>query len=128
MLNCADPDAPSGLDIARTVGRQLGHDVEEVLLDRPPLGTAGRHPWDRPYPVVLDTSAALALGWVPAGDDAATVAAEVEWLVRAARDGVLHPDGDYFGPMLDHGTEDRYLAGRPGSNATLSTGSHGPPR
>jgi hypothetical protein len=37
--------------------------------------------------VVLDTSAAEALGYRPAGDYATTVAAEIDWLLDAARAG-----------------------------------------
>ena len=44
----------------------------------------GRHPWDRAYPFVLDMTAAARLGYVPAGDYAATVAAAVDWLAAAA--------------------------------------------
>src|SRR5205823_3750901 len=33
ILNCADPDAPNGLEISRTIARHLGHEWEEVLLD-----------------------------------------------------------------------------------------------
>lgn len=32
-LNSADPDAPSGRDVARTVADYLGHDWDEILLD-----------------------------------------------------------------------------------------------
>lgn len=67
-----------------------------------------------PHPVVLDTTAAAELGYVPAGDYAATVAEEVDWLVFAARGGdgasALPGDDDpFFGPMLDYRAEDRYL-------------------
>jgi len=104
ILNTADPDAPNGLEIARTVARHLGHAWEEVLVDDDSLG---RHPWDSVPPVVLDTSAALALGYTPTGDYAATVASELDWLIE--RGG---SDDDYFAPFLDYDAEDRYLAAR----------------
>jgi len=66
ILNGADPDAPSALEISRTIARLLGHEWEEVLLDEP-VGSVGRHPWQAPHPVVLDTSAAVSLGYVAAG-------------------------------------------------------------
>jgi nucleoside-diphosphate-sugar epimerase len=114
VLNSADPDAPSGLEIARTIARQLGHTWEEVLLDNAPADGVGRHPWDAPHPIVLDTTAALELGYVPAGNYAATVAAEVEWLVGAARgeegsELLPSPKDEYFGPLLDYAVEDRKL-------------------
>ncbi len=88
-----------------------------MLLDEP-VGPVGRHPWHAPHPVVLDTSAAVPLGYVPAGDYAVTVAAEVDWLVRAASGSadsagsamLASLDGDYFRPMLDYTAEDRFYA------------------
>jgi nucleoside-diphosphate-sugar epimerase len=106
ILNSADPEAPSALEISRTVARLLEHDREEVLLDDDSLG---RTPWDAPHPLVLDLTAAAALGYVPAGDYASTVAEEIEWLVAAER--VPAPDDPFFAPFLDYAAEDRYLAG-----------------
>jgi nucleoside-diphosphate-sugar epimerase len=106
VLNSADPDAPSGLEIARTVARHLGHEWEEILVDG---DEPGRHPWDAAHPIVLDTTSAAELGYVPAGDYAATVAEELDWLVALARDGELaRLDHEFFGPFLDYEAEDRY--------------------
>ncbi len=115
ILNAADPDAPSALEIARTIAGYLGHTWDEVLLDEP-AGTIGRHPWEAPHPVVLETTAAASLGYTPVEDYAATVSGEVDWLVRAAAgdekpDVIRDLDGDFFGPMLDYAAEDRYYAG-----------------
>ena len=82
ILNCADPDTPNGLEISRMVARHLGHDWDEVLVDD---GSPGGHPWDMRPPIVLDMAAAAELGYVPAGDYAATVAEEIDWLVESAR-------------------------------------------
>jgi nucleoside-diphosphate-sugar epimerase len=114
ILNSADPDAPSGRQIAQTIARHLGYQWDEVLLDESEsAGTLGRHPWDSVPPIILDLTAAAALGYVPAGDYAATVAAQVDWLVSAAsRDAGLvrgwMSDG-FFDPLLDYAAEDRYL-------------------
>jgi nucleoside-diphosphate-sugar epimerase len=115
ILNSADPDAPSALEISRTIARQLDHVWDEVLLDDGADVTLGRHPWDAPHPIVLDTTAAVDLGYTPVGDYATTVADEVEWLVAAAGAGegaesLPGLDDPYFGPMLDYAAEDRYLA------------------
>jgi hypothetical protein len=66
---------------------------------------------------VLDLSAAGELGYRPAGDYAATVAAEVDWLAEAARTGdpagVLPASDDaYFARLFDYAAEDRFLRDR----------------
>jgi nucleoside-diphosphate-sugar epimerase len=125
ILNAADPDAPSALEIARIVAGHLGHDWSEVLLDEnadPPLGW---HPWDRRYPVVLDTSAAAQLGYQPSGDYQTTVGPALDWLVELAeQDGVARLperyDDGYFDGRFDYTAEDRYLGdrtGRPGDRS-----------
>jgi nucleoside-diphosphate-sugar epimerase len=115
VLNSADPDAPSALEISRAIAGHLGHSWDEVLLEGAPEDGLGRTPWDAPYPIVLDTSAALELGYVPAGDYAATVAEAVDWLVTASRGGegaelLPAPDDEYFAPLLDYAAEDRSSA------------------
>jgi nucleoside-diphosphate-sugar epimerase len=117
ILNSADPDAPDGLAIARAVARALAHDWQEVLLEGDPLGDVGRHPWDARHPIVLDTSAALALGYVPVGDYASTVSEAVDWLVEASRGGadaakLPAEDDAFFEGLFDYAAEDRFLAGR----------------
>jgi nucleoside-diphosphate-sugar epimerase len=135
ILNAADPDAPSALDMSRAIAAHLGHTWEEILLGRevgqdgeggaggeegeepPGQATLGRHPWDAPHPIVLDMTAAAALGYTPAGDYATTVTTEVDWLTAAARGGddadlIPGPADDYFAPLLDYPAEDRWLAAR----------------
>jgi nucleoside-diphosphate-sugar epimerase len=114
VLNSADPDAPSGLEIARAIAAQLGYDWDEVLLDPGAEPELGRHPWDAEYPIVLDMSAAHSLGYVPAGSYAQTVGVEIDWLVSAAEAAGAtalpwERDG-YFDAMFDYAAEDRYLA------------------
>jgi nucleoside-diphosphate-sugar epimerase len=111
ILNCADPDTPTGLEISRTIAHHLGHDWDEVLVDGDEVG---RHPWDAVPPVVLDMAAATELGYTPAGDYATTVADEIDWLVA-------EPPAIVF----DYEAEDRYLdsIGRPTTSASRSSGS-----
>ncbi|MEV6716150.1 NAD-dependent epimerase/dehydratase family protein [Lentzea sp. NPDC051208] len=79
VLNAADPDAPNGLEISRIIARALNHEWHEILLDH---DEAGRHPWRRGF--VLDTSAALALGYRPVGDYALTVRETLRDLVSSS--------------------------------------------
>jgi nucleoside-diphosphate-sugar epimerase len=113
VLNAADPDAPSAREIARTVARHLGHDWDEVLLGGDAGEGLGATPWDTPHPVVLDTTAALALGYVPAGDYAATVAEELDWLISDPSNAPTDDD-EFFAPFLDYAAEDRHLRGEAG--------------
>jgi nucleoside-diphosphate-sugar epimerase len=120
ILNSADPDAPSALEIGRTIARQLGRAWNEVLLDDASDAAGrglGRTPWDSPHPVVLDTTASLQLGYKPVGDYAATVADEIDWLFdlyRAGDPDRLLPAADdgFFAQYFDYAAEDAYLAAR----------------
>lgn len=117
ILNSADPDAPNALEISRTIATQLGHEWIEVLLDDGADPSLGRHPWDTLHPIVLDMTAAVEIGYTPAGDYATTVVDGIDWLVAAARGGAGAEslpalDDPFFGPMLDYAAEDRYLATR----------------
>jgi nucleoside-diphosphate-sugar epimerase len=111
ILNSADPDAPSGLDIARTVARHLNHTWNEILLDDDADLELGQHLWDARPPIILDTTASLELRYVPAGSYAQTVPAALDWLVEAARAGLAPTTDDpFFAPLLDYSAEDRYLS------------------
>ena len=105
VLNCADPDTPNVLEMSRIIAQHLGHQWDEVLIDG---DSPGQTPWDAIPPIVLDMTAATALGYVPVGDYAATVAEEIDWLVAAheAGDprGVLpRPDDPFFSRFLPPG-------------------------
>jgi len=110
VLNIADPDAPSGVEIARIVAQQLDTTFDEMSID---TGTDRRfNPWDSRYPVVLDTSRAEALDYRPIGDYATTVAAEIDWLVDLAhhRKTSQFDEDPFFAPFFDYAFEDRLLA------------------
>lgn len=112
VLNCADPDAPSVLEMSRIIAGHLGHEWDEVLIDG---DSPGQTPWDAIPPITLDMTAAAELGYVPAGDYAATVAEEIDWLAAAHQAGdpagVLPGPGDsFFAQFLDYAAEDRWLA------------------
>lgn len=116
VLNCADPDTTTALGAARLVAGRLGHTWEEIVLDGDHDGL-GHTPWNVPYAMRLDMSAAGALGYLPAGGYADLAPAAVDHLAAAARAGVgghVLPGADegYFAPMVDYTAEDRFLAGR----------------
>jgi len=109
ILNIGDPDAPSALGIARAVAAHLGHGWREVLLDEDAPTALGRTAWDAIPPRVLDMSAALALGYRPAGTYAELVGEELDWLI--ANRAVL--DLSEFDNGFDYVAEDAYLASHP---------------
>lgn len=115
VLNSADPDAPSALQIARTIADHLDHEFDEYLLGPDADPELGLHPWMAAEPIILDTSAAGALGYVPVGNYAETVAEAVDWMARHARadgdNGATLPglDDDWFEGMFDYASEDRHI-------------------
>jgi nucleoside-diphosphate-sugar epimerase len=112
ILNIADPDAPTAREIAHVIADYLGHSWHEFLLDGSDDVILGRTPWDTVHPIVLDTTAALELGYTPVGDYATTVVETIESLVAASSAGQRLPDEDdpYLGMYLDYSREDRYLS------------------
>lgn len=110
VLNIADPDCPDGRTIAATIATHLGHSWREILLDGTAPAGLGRHPWDRLPPVVLDTTAALQLGYAAVGSYADTAADVIDWLAsgRASRPSAPSPSRDAPGPA-NYAAEDEYL-------------------
>ncbi|XVU21422.1 hypothetical protein ACQPZJ_29630 [Actinoplanes sp. CA-054009] len=114
ILNAADPDAPDGLAISRAIAARTGHRWREILLDDDAPPHLGRHPWHSRPPIVLDTGAAEALGYRPAGDYATTVAHAVDWMAdRVARNPAWTPpgvDADLTAAWFDYAAEDLGMA------------------
>jgi nucleoside-diphosphate-sugar epimerase len=113
VLNSADPDALSVLEISRVIAAHLGYTWTEVLLDEGAEPGLGEHPWAARYPIVLDMTAAAELGYRPAGNFASTVAPAIDWLVTSSAGGTVSPpdlDHEFFDSLLDYTEEDRYLA------------------
>ena len=105
ILNSADPDAPSGLEIARTVARA----ARSRLGGGPCRRRRARDgiPWDKLPPVHARHDGGSELGYVPVGDYAATVADEIDWLVAGGHE----PEPEFFARLFDYAAEDRFFAG-----------------
>lgn len=99
IVNIADPDAPSGIEIARIVGGLLG-----VTFDEQPVSAPGHrlHPRDTNYPIVLNTKRAHELDYQPIGDYASTIKAEIDWLMTNANPQTRLPfdDDPFFAPFF----------------------------
>ena len=82
ILNSADPDAPTVKQIAEVVAEYFDHAWDYIdVADDSPLGHT---PWDTASPIILDTSAATELGYLPVGTYADTVTTELAWLAECA--------------------------------------------
>ncbi len=117
ILNAADPDAPDIRTMAGVVANHMDYEWNEVLLPPDAPESLGRTPWDKPSPVILDITAALALGYEPIGDYASTVGDEIDWLVDIAirTNGIHLPDvinNQYLERLFDYKAEDAFLAAR----------------
>jgi nucleoside-diphosphate-sugar epimerase len=118
ILNSADPDAPTVVEIARSITSHLNYTWEEVMLGGEAPAELGRSPWGATYPIILDTSASADLGYVPVGNFAATVRAEIAWLVGVASGETLAQlpgdfDTEFFDGLFDYNAEDEYRRASP---------------
>jgi nucleoside-diphosphate-sugar epimerase len=112
ILNSADPDAPSVLEISRTIAGILAWEHEEILFDDDVISVLGGTPWNALHPIVLDLSASLALGYQPVGTFAETVRPEIEWLANADPAELPGEDDQFFAQFFDYPNEDIYLDAR----------------
>ncbi|MFF5083574.1 NAD-dependent epimerase/dehydratase family protein [Actinoplanes sp. NPDC000266] len=113
ILNAADPDTPDGLAISRAIAALTGHQWRAVLLNEDAPPHLGRHPWHTRPPIVLDTSAAEALGYRPLGTYSTTVTHAVTPLLdQLARDPAWTPpgiDAELTARWFDYAAEDDWL-------------------
>ncbi|MFL5918716.1 MAG: NAD-dependent epimerase/dehydratase family protein [Gaiellaceae bacterium] len=80
VYNCGDPDPPTVLEIARTIG-----DFTEILLPEP--SELGATPWSVPKPLLVDMSKAeRELGYRPVTTWADALPRQVAWLIEATHD------------------------------------------
>jgi len=114
-FNCGDPDPPTVLELARTIGEAAGHPSAEVLLPDPAdRGEVGQTPWSASKPLLVDmTKAERELGYRPATTWADALPRQVEWLLDATRGRdwreVLPRGAEYL--QFDYEAEDQLLAG-----------------
>ncbi|GAA5197704.1 nucleoside-diphosphate sugar epimerase [Microbacterium jejuense] len=78
VVNSADPDAPSAVEIVRAIADALDWGGRIELL--PGDDERGAHPWAAPNPIVLDTTASAELGYRPVGRGIDLIADEARWV------------------------------------------------
>jgi nucleoside-diphosphate-sugar epimerase len=116
ILNAADPVAPTVAEIGAMIARCLDYECQFLPVDednnKGPV-RIGDTPWSVPLPFVLDTSAALALGYKPVTTYENAIGDVCNWLVsRAAFDWREEfPDlAAYPVNHFDYEAEDEFLA------------------
>lgn len=85
VLNAADPDAPTVIEIGEAILSAMGSSATLAPFPGPPKGWKGRTPWSVEAPLVADMSAAAALGYRPVTDYAAAAPALCAALLEQVR-------------------------------------------
>ncbi len=80
VLNCADPDVLTAREIVEAIAKLLNWRGQIDLLE--PGRRGGEHPWYAKNPIVLDTAAAVELGYKPEGEGRALLDNEVSWIAK----------------------------------------------
>jgi nucleoside-diphosphate-sugar epimerase len=114
VLNIADPTAPSVGEIAALIARHLAYEgafVNGSDADYPPM--IGATPWSIPRPYIVDTQAALDLGYMPSASYADAVPAVCDWLVETTHEGDWRERfpvlADYPRNLFDYAAEDNFF-------------------
>ncbi|MFF3751917.1 NAD-dependent epimerase/dehydratase family protein [Streptomyces sp. NPDC002018] len=117
VLNAGDPQTPTVAEIGAEIDAVLGRETETVLLDGPPEGTVGDHPWAVEHPVVYDLAAAgRELDYRPVTGYAESLPETVDWLAGRLRgrdwaDAFPKMAANYGRDALfDYAAEDAWLA------------------
>ncbi|MEV7679827.1 NAD-dependent epimerase/dehydratase family protein [Streptomyces sp. NPDC088341] len=118
VLNAGDPQAPTVEEIGGAIDTVLGRETETVLLDGPPQGTVGDHPWAIEHPVIYDmTAAERELGYRPVTGYAESLPETVAWLTGELRGrewtDAFPKMARNYGPdtLFDYAAEDAWLKG-----------------
>lgn len=120
-LNAGDPRVPTVAEIGAAIDAVLGRATETVLVDGPPPApTVGNHPWELPYPMVLDMSAAeRELGYRAVTTYEDSLPETVAWLTEALAEGSWKERfplparlSDQGGDWFDYAAENAWLAKR----------------
>lgn len=106
VLNAADPDPPTTLEMCEAIRTALDHEFEPVLL---PDGAFG-NPWAVPWPLVVSMEAAeRELGYRAVTTYPEAVKETCAWLVGELEGGRSW-EGTYLAEGLDYAAEEAVLA------------------
>ena len=114
ILNSADPDTPTAHDVVQAIAQACDTEIEPVGLPHDAAPEHGWTPWETWPPFFLDTTAAVSLGYRPAGTYAETVAGVVDALLALTPDERRRlGDSEYFDGLFDYRRDDAALAAAP---------------
>lgn len=113
VLNSADPDAPTAAQLAETIAAHVNWRFIHIYLPtthEPSAknGFLGYSPWNSVPPIILDTSASLALGYTPVGTYAQTIGEQLDWLIETP-EARPASDDPFFAELVNYSHEDAYL-------------------
>ncbi len=128
VLNIGDPDPPDVAGIGRLIARCLGYAGKFVgvrVMDYPP--GMGATPWSCPRPFLINSQAALELGYKPVTTYADAIPETCRWLVDVA-DKAPWPElfpvlAQYPRKLFDYAAEDAFLDHHPGEWVELEVSS-----
>jgi len=110
ILNIADPEALSVAEIGALIAAHMDYQGPMTGLGPETPGHVGRSPWSVPRPFILDTAAALALGYTPRTSYRQAIGPLCDWLSRhdtEAWEAAFPVLANYGWPLFDYASEDR---------------------
>jgi nucleoside-diphosphate-sugar epimerase len=122
VLNAADPGALSVAEIGAAISAHLAYagTLVPIVTDGYPA-PVGATPWSVPRPFILDTQAALALGYEPEVSYEQAVGATCDWIVQAAAGRDWHEVfpvlSSYPRDLFDYAAEDTLMESKPYQDA-----------
>ncbi len=108
-LNAGDPEALTVAEIGRAIATAYGAELDITLLPGPPNGRLGANPWAIAHPIVLDMSAARAVGYRPLVHYEDAIGEACRSAEALAQAGVAFPA--YIDRLFDYAAEDAFFAG-----------------
>ena len=110
ILNIADPEALSVAEIGALIAAQMHYERPIIGLGTGTPDHVGVSPWSVPHPFVLDTTAALGLGYEPCTGYRKAIGPLCNWLSEQNTEGwesVFPVLANYRWPLFDYASEDK---------------------
>jgi nucleoside-diphosphate-sugar epimerase len=109
ILNIADPEAPSVMEIGALIAAHMRYQGQMIGLGPDAPGTVGVSPWSVPRPFILDTAAAVALGYTARTSYRQAIGPLCDWLAgqdKEAWEAAFPVLAKYRWALFDYASED----------------------